>query len=198
MPPTLLILATANEHKVRELRAMLGHLPLRVVSAREAGFTDEVEETGSTLEENALIKARAVHAATGEAALADDTGLEVDALNGAPGVYSARFAGEQCSFEDNKRLLLAMLEGVPPAMRTARFRCVIALVGEGEERVFEGRVEGFITTEQRGDGGFGYDAVFQPFETDRTFAELSAQEKNAISHRGRALEKVVEYLKREG
>jgi XTP/dITP diphosphohydrolase len=191
-----LVLATANRHKVAELTALLRGVELEVISASEAGFVDDIEETGTTLEANALLKARSVHAATRLPCLADDTGLEVDALGGAPGVYSARFAGEHCSFEDNKRLLLERLHDVPPSTRTARFRCVVALVGMEEEQLFEGRVDGVITTEERGTGGFGYDAIFQPMESLHTFAEMSAKEKNSISHRGRALEKVAAYLMR--
>ena len=189
-----IILATANQHKVEELRALLAGKSIQILSAAEVNFTEDIEETGATLEENALLKARRVHRATGLPALADDTGLEVDALHGAPGVRSARFAGEACSPADNRTLLLKMLNGVEQSKRTATFRCVLAFVDDNQDHLFEGACPGTITNEEHGAGGFGYDAIFQPEGETRTLAELSADEKNGISHRGRAVRKFWEFL----
>ena len=189
-----MVVASKNPDKIGEVRDVLGSLshPLEVVS----GFTwDDVDETGATLVENALLKARAVVAATGLAALADDTGLEVAALGGEPGVHTSRFAGPRASYADNVAALLVALEGVEH--RAARFRTVIALVEPaGEEVLVEGVLEGTIASRPRGDGGFGYDPVFEV--GPRTLAELPAAEKNAISHRGRALRALVEVLERSG
>ena len=177
-----LVLASANPDKAAEIAAILsGHdlLP------RPPEVAD-VDETGDTLEENARLKAVALVGATGEAAVADDTGLEVVALDGAPGVYSARYAGEDATYADNVRKLLAALEGVED--RRARFRTVaLARFPDGREVMAEGVVDGTIATEARGDAGFGYDPLFVPDEGDgRTFAEMTADEKHAVSHRGRA------------
>lgn len=179
---TRLVLATANPDKAREIAALLHGFD---VVPRPDDVPD-VEETGSTLEENARLKAVALVEATGCAAVADDTGLEVAALGGAPGVYSARFAGEGATYADNVARLLRELEGVDD--RRARFRTVaLARFPDGREVVAEGVVDGVITSVARGEGGFGYDPVFQPDEGDgRTYAELSLEEKNALSHRGRA------------
>lgn len=179
------VLASANPDKAAEIEAILGD---EVDLAPRPDDVGDVVEDGETLEENARLKAVAIVEATGRAALADDTGLEVDALGGAPGVRSARFAGERATYEDNVAHLLAALEGVAGDERTARFRTVALLRRpDGGEIVAEGTVEGRITVEARGAGGFGYDPVFEPDEGDgRTFAELSADEKHAISHRGRA------------
>lgn len=184
-PPTRLVLATANPDKAREIAEILG--PGVELVPRPTGVAD-VDETEETLVGNARLKAVALVEATGEAAVADDTGLEVDALDGAPGVRSARFAGEGASYADNVAKLLAVLEDVAEPDRTARFRTV-ALVRfpDGEEVAVEGVVAGAIAAEPRGGGGFGYDPVFVPDEGDgRTFAQLSAAEKHATSHRGRA------------
>ena len=181
-----IVLATANTDKAREIVAALGD-EFDVVP--RPASVPEVEETGSTLEENARLKAVALVEATGHAALADDTGLEVDALDGAPGVHSSRFSGENATYAQNVAKLVGALEGVPPERRTARFRTV-ALVRfpDGRELVAEGAVLGAIATAPRGGDGFGYDPVFVPDEGDgRTFAEMTLTEKNAISHRGRAV-----------
>lgn len=177
-----LVLASANRDKAAEIAAVLEGFEL-VPRPPSVG---EVDETGDTLEENALLKARAIREATGEAAVADDTGLEVDALDGAPGVYSSRYAGPEASYADNVAALLAALGDRPD--RTARFRTVaVACFPDGREVIADGAVEGTITTESRGDAGFGYDPVFVPDGLDgRTFAEMTAAEKNAVSHRGRA------------
>ena len=189
-----IVLATKNPDKLRELAHALQGLPIKVLSHDEVGGWDEVEETGETLVENALLKARVVSAVTGRTCLADDTGLEVDALDGEPGVMSARFAGENATYADNVKKLLDELYALPEAQRTARFRCVIAIVDpeSGEETTVEGAVQGWITNEPRGKGGFGYDPVFMVADLDhprggRTFAEMSLEEKKDVSHRGRAL-----------
>lgn len=192
---TSVVLATANPDKAREVRDLLAGAGLEV-APRPAGL-GEVDETGSTLEENALIKARAVASATGAAAVADDTGLFVDALDGAPGVYSARYAGEGATYDDNVAKLLAALDGVPEPRR-ARFVTVAALVRPGgEELVATGTLDGSIARLPAGSEGFGYDPVFVPDDGDgRTLAQLSATEKHAISHRGRAFRALVELLGR--
>ncbi|HVW33234.1 MAG TPA: RdgB/HAM1 family non-canonical purine NTP pyrophosphatase [Acidimicrobiia bacterium] len=183
-----LVLASANPDKVAEIRSILtAALPGLELSPRPADIPD-VEETGTTLIDNARLKAAAIAAATGEAAVADDTGLLVDALDGAPGVWSARYAGEGATYADNVARLLRELAGVPAERRTARFETV-ALVAwpDGREVAVIGAVEGTIATEGRGGRGFGYDPVFIPDEGDgRTFAELLPVEKHAVSHRGRA------------
>jgi XTP/dITP diphosphohydrolase len=182
-----LVLASANPDKAAEISAILAAILSDLELAPRPAVPD-VDETGATLLENARLKAAAIAAATGEAAVADDTGLLVDALDGAPGVWSARFAGEAATYADNVAKLLAELAGVAPGRRTARFETV-ALVRwpDGREVAATGAVPGVIATEATGDGGFGYDPVFVPAEGDgRTFAELAPEEKHALSHRGRA------------
>ena len=183
-----LVLASANPDKAAEISAILSAaVPGLDLAPRPDGVPD-VDETGTTLLENARLKAAAIATATGEAAVADDTGLVVDALDGAPGVWSARFAGDGSTYADNVAKLLSELAGVAPERRTARFETV-ALVRwpDGREVTATGAVEGVIATEGRGDGGFGYDPVFVPVEGNgRTFAELAPEEKHALSHRGRA------------
>ncbi len=180
-----LVLATANPDKARELAALLQGFE---VVPRPAGLPD-VDETEDTLEGNARLKAVAVMQATGEPAVADDTGLEVDALDGRPGVWAARYAGAGATYADNVNKLLGELDGVPPERRRARFRTVaVALFPDGREVLAEGSVEGTIADAARGEGGFGYDPVFVPDGGDgRTFAEMTTAEKSAVSHRGRAL-----------
>lgn len=181
-----LVLATNNQDKLREMAHALQDLPLRVISVGALGDWPDVEETGDTLEANALLKARAAVERTGRLALADDTGLEVDALGGAPGVYSSRYAGLGVSYSQNVERLLREMAGV--SSRTARFRCVIALLEPGgREALAEGVIEGRILETPRGEGGFGYDPVFWIPETGRTFAEMSLEEKDQVSHRGRAI-----------
>jgi len=184
-PTTRLVLGTTNPGKVAELTMLLSGIE---VVPRPPGMGD-VAETADTLEGNARLKSRAVCAAAGEAAVADDTGLEVDALDGAPGVWSARFAGPDATDQQNVDLLLERLAGVAYRQRTARFRTVVVVTWPtGAELVVEGICRGRITTERRGDGGFGYDPVFEPDERPgQTFATLDLGDKNAISHRGRAL-----------
>jgi XTP/dITP diphosphohydrolase len=192
-----LVLATANPDKAREITEVLRDAVLGIELLPRPGDVDEVEETGDTLEENARLKAVALCAATGLPALADDTGLEVDALGGAPGVRSARFAGEDVTYADNVHKLLDVLREVPVAERGARFATVaIAHFPDGREIAAIGTVEGAIATEARGDGGFGYDPVFTPDEGDgRTFAEMSPAEKHAVSHRGRAFRTLADGLR---
>ena len=188
-----LVMASANPDKVAEIAAILGDAV--ELGPRPAGLADVVED-GETLEDNARLKAVAVCEAAGLGAVADDTGLEVDALGGAPGVYTARFAGENATYADNVAKMLTDLSGVPESDRTARFRTV-ALVRypDGSEVVAEGVVDGRIATEARGERGFGYDPLFIPNDGDgRTFAQMSADEKHAISHRGRAFRALAELL----
>ena len=187
-----LIAASNNQNKLREFEAILGGR-YRIVSMREAGIDAEIDETGTTFEENALIKANYVMRETGCAAIADDSGLEVDALGGAPGVYSARYCGRHGDDEANNDLLLANLADVP-APRTARYVAAIALVRPGKEPIVRrGICEGEILTQRRGHGGFGYDPLFL-CETGETFAEISMEAKNAISHRKRGIEAVLRAL----
>ena len=185
-----LVLATHNPDKQAEMNAVLSDLGLDVIGLDQYPEIDDIPENGTTLLENALIKARAVHLKTGFPALADDTGLEVDALHGAPGVYSARFAGEDATYQDNVKKLLSVMAGVSKQNRTARFRTVVALIDSDTELWTEGIIEGLITREQRGAGGFGYDPIFEAVDTGKTFSEMSAAQKNEISHRARALQKM--------
>lgn len=183
-----LVLATRNRHKVDEIGEILRGLDVELCSFLDYSDVPDVVEDGETFEENAIKKARAVAAATGLPALADDTGLEVDALGGAPGIYSARYAGEPPDYDRNNEKLLRDLDGVPERDRRARFRCVVALAAPGGSvSTVEGRTEGTILTERRGDGGFGYDPLFLPDGFDRTYAEMTGAEKNASSHRGKAV-----------
>lgn len=191
----VLVVATHNRDKGREMKALLASLPVRLEGLWDWPGAPEVEETGHTLAENALLKAEAAARFTGQWAVADDTGLEVAALGGAPGVYSARFAGPDATYAGNRAKLLDLLDGVPARERTAVFRTVIALARPGLPTLsVEGAVPGSITEEERGLGGFGYDAVFLYPPAARTFAEMSADEKNAVSHRGRALVALVRLL----
>jgi len=188
-----LVCASANPDKVAEIAAILGD---RVTLLPRPAGVPEVEEDALTLEGNARLKAEALAAATGRPAVADDTGLEVDALDGRPGVWSARYAGDDATYADNVAKLLTELEGVPDVARTARFRTVAIVVWpDGREVVAEGTCEGRVATEPRGSRGFGYDPVFIPFDGGgRTFAEMTAEEKHLISHRGRAFQALAERL----
>lgn len=218
-----LVLATRNRHKIAEMRAILGDLSVELLSLEELAAIPEVAEAGGSLEENALEKARAVREATELSALADDSGLEVDALGGQPGVFSSRFAGEGATYEDNNRKLLSLLSGIPRERRTAKFRCVMALALSEEDKkraaarailggferwkrysdgkkldgfLTQGIVYGFITEVPRGESGFGYDPLFELPEEGRTFAEMSPEEKNERSHRYRALVEIRALLSR--
>jgi XTP/dITP diphosphohydrolase len=192
-----LVLATANPDKAAEIGAVLRDAGLDLELVARPDDVPEVEETGTTLEDNARLKAVALCEATGLPAVADDTGLEVDALGGAPGVHSARYAGEDVTYADNVAKLLREVAGVDAPARTARFSTVaIARWPDGREVAAIGEVEGVIATETRGEGGFGYDPVFVPVEGDgRTFAEMSAEEKHRVSHRGRAFRTLADGLK---
>ena len=192
-----LVLATANPDKAAEIRAVLLDAGLAVELMPRPEDVPEVEENGATLEDNARLKAVALCEATGLPAVADDTGLAVDALDGAPGVYSARYAGEDATYADNVEKLLHELENVEEAARTARFTTVaVARWPDGREAAAIGEVDGLITTEPRGEAGFGYDPVFVPVEGDgRTFAEMTAAEKHRVSHRGRAFRTLADGLK---
>jgi XTP/dITP diphosphohydrolase len=184
-----LLLATTNEHKLNEFRTIFQDLPFTLLSLRDLQIDMDVEETGTTFAENALIKAQAYAQAANMLALADDSGLEIDALGGAPGIYSARFAGRETPYEERFRLILARLQDIPSSQRTARFRCAIALAEpSGDTRVVEGTIEGLIADSPRGENGFGYDPIFLVPGTGRTTAEMTPEEKNGISHRGRAAE----------
>lgn len=186
------LLATANKGKVKELEEMLTDMDITVLSLSDFPDFPEIEETGTTFAENAYLKARKAVEITGLVSLADDSGLEVDALNGEPGVFSARYAGEPKSDERNIDKLLEELEGVPESRRGARFRCSIAVVVPGgEEFLTEGTVEGKILLARKGSGGFGYDPIFYLQGLDKTMAELSLDEKNRISHRAEAFSKAV-------
>lgn len=188
-----IILASNNMGKLREMREILEPLGIGLRSQKDAGFLGEVEENGSTFEENALIKARAVYLAAGGSVIADDSGLEVDFLGGKPGIYSHRYAGEGASDADRRRKLLEEMAGASAEKRGARFVCVIAYIDEnGGEKLFRAECEGTIGYEERGTGGFGYDAVF--LAREKSFAEISAEEKNALSHRGKALQMLKEYF----
>jgi XTP/dITP diphosphohydrolase len=186
-----LLFATNNQHKLREIREIIGK-SFSILSLSDAGFSGEVPETMDTIEGNAKQKAHFIYEKTKINCFADDTGLEIDALDGRPGVYSARYAGEGCSFEDNIIKILQELKNVEN--RSARFRCVICLIIDNKEHIFEGKVEGTILKEKRGTDGFGYDPVFLPVGETSTFAEMPAYLKNGISHRGRAISKMVRFL----
>jgi XTP/dITP diphosphohydrolase len=189
-----LIFATNNQHKVEEIQAAIGDI-LEVISLKQAGIDIDIPEPHDTLEENASEKSRTIHQLTGENCFSEDTGLEVDALNGEPGVKSARYAGEDKAFDKNIDKLLAKLGSSPN--RKARFRTVISLIWQGREWHFEGICEGTIGFERQGHGGFGYDPVFIPSGETRTFAEMTLAEKNQISHRKKAAEKLVLFLQNQ-
>ena len=188
-----IVLATRNPGKVAELATMLGELPIQLISVVDVHDAPHVEEDADTLRGNAEKKARALFEHTGIPSLADDTGLEVDALAGAPGTHSARYAGSECNDAANRAKLLTALEGRED--RSARFRTSLAFADIAGTHFFDGVCEGVITNEERGRAGFGYDAIFQPNDADgRTFAEMDKVEKNLISHRGRALAQFVRFL----
>ena len=190
-----IVIATHNPDKKKEILIALRELGVNILFLDNFPEIGEIEETGSTLLENSLIKARTVSAITGKPAIADDTGLEVDALNGAPGIYSARYAGINVSYEDNVRKLLSDMSSTDMDSRTARFRTVVSFHSTNKELWTEGVIEGSITMGAIGTGGFGYDPVFKVEQTGKTFAEMTRREKNKISHRGVALEKMCKLLK---
>ena len=188
---TELVFATNNQHKLREIKEITGD-SITVKSLADVGLNVDIPETQETIEGNARQKARFVYERTGMDCFADDTGLEIEALDGRPGVYSARYAGEGCSFADNVRKVLGEMQGT--LNRSACFRCVICLIYKGNEYVFEGRVDGEITENAGGAGGFGYDPVFRPKNHSRTFAEMPPYLKNGLSHRGRAARKMLQHI----
>ncbi|MGN1349583.1 MAG: XTP/dITP diphosphatase [Anaerovoracaceae bacterium] len=192
----VIVAATGNAHKLAEIEAITAQFGLKVITKAQAGAGDlDVEETGTTFEENSLLKAEAIMKATGLPAIADDSGLETDALNGAPGVYSARFSGEDATDASNNEKLLQMMADVPDAERGARFVSVVTLCyPDGTVLAARGECPGTILRELRGDGGFGYDPLFLPEGFDRTYAQITAEEKNSISHRARALQGLKEQL----
>jgi XTP/dITP diphosphohydrolase len=189
-----IVLATRNADKVKEIRAILSHLDIEFKDLSEFPDCPEVIEDRDTLEGNALKKAQEVAKFTGLPTVAEDTGLEVYYLLNEPGVYSARYAGEDASYDDNVRKLLKEMTQVPSRKRGARFRTVVAFIHQGKEHCFEGKVEGDILFQRQGSNGFGYDPVFRPEGNDKSFAELSTEEKNEISHRAVAIRKFAEYI----
>jgi XTP/dITP diphosphohydrolase len=188
-----IIFATNNQHKVEEARIAIGE-EIEIISLREAGIDIDIPEPHATLEENASEKSRAIYKLTGANCFSEDTGLEVESLNGEPGVRSARYAGEEKSFADNIEKLLKNLHG--KTNRKARFRAVISLIINGKENIFEGIVYGSIIEHPRGEKGFGYDPIFVPEGAIHTFAEMGAVEKNQYSHRKRAIDELIDYLKK--
>ena len=192
-----MLIATNNSGKVEEYRRLLGYLPVELTTPSNEGMTEEPDETGDTFEENALIKARFYSEATGLPALADDSGIEVDALNGEPGVRSARYGGmQEASDDDRNKLLLSKLSHVPWEERTARFRCAVAMVWpDAGEETFQGACQGFVAFETSGQKGFGYDPLFYYPNFDKTFGQVDAEAKDSVSHRGIAARKAVQRLK---
>ena len=191
-----IILATQNQGKVKEVKKILEGMPVEVMTMGEAGINIDIEENGTTFEENAVIKAEALKAYTDALILADDSGLEIDCLNKEPGVYSARYLGKDTPYEVKNQIILDKLKDVPKEERTARFVCAIALAGVGVETVATfGTIEGYIGYESRGENGFGYDPIFYVEGTEKSTAELTPDEKNAISHRAKALNEMKEKLK---
>ncbi|MFT6211715.1 MAG: XTP/dITP diphosphohydrolase [Bacteroidia bacterium] len=187
-----IVFASNNAHKVEEVRSKL-QKGFKILSLKDVLGDVDIPETGNTLDANASIKSKYVFERTGKDCFSDDTGLEIEALNGEPGVYSARYAGENCSFQDNMDKVLRNLDG--KENRKACFRTVISLLLNGEEHFFEGRVDGEILTEEHGKDGFGYDPIFRPNGFEETFAEMSMDQKNVISHRGLAVTKLIDFLK---
>ena len=196
-----IVIATRNRHKAVELQTLLhgaGCDAVRLDEIDPDGKIPEVEETGTTFKENALLKAHAIAKATGLPSIADDTGLEVDALGGAPGIFSARYAGENCTYEDNVKKLLRELSDVADDRRTAHFKTVAVYVHKETELSAEGVVEGVITEKAEGVGGFGYDPVFSVWDMKKTYAQLADEEKNRVSHRGKAIRSLIEKLRENG
>ena len=196
-----IVIATRNRHKAVELQTLLhgaGYDAVQLDEIDPDGKILEVEETGTTFKENALLKAHAIAKATGLPSVADDTGLEVDALGGAPGSFSARYAGENCTYEDNVKKLLRELSDVADDRRTAHFKTVAVYVHKETELSAEGVVEGVITEKAEGFGGFGYDPVFSVWDMKKTYAQLADEEKNRVSHRGKAIRSLIEKLRENG
>ena len=189
-----IILASNNQNKIKEIKEKVKKLNINIISQKEAGFDFEVPETGTTFEENATIKAEAIYKETQKPVLADDSGLVIDFLDGMPGVYSHRFAGENATDEDRINKVLTLMKDVPEEKRTARFVCVGCYIDEnGQKHIFEGIAEGKIATKPHGFNGFGYDPIFI-CELGKSFAEISSEEKNKISHRGKMINEFLEFL----
>ena len=196
-----IVIATRNRHKAVELQTLLhgaGYDAVQLDEIDPDNKIPEVEETGTTFKENALLKAHAIAKATGLPSVADDTGLEVDALGGAPGIFSARYSGENCTYEDNVKKLLRELSDIADDRRTARFKTVAVYVHKETELSAEGVVEGVITEKAEGVGGFGYDPVFSVLDMKKTYAQLADEEKNRVSHRGKAIRSLIEKLRENG
>ncbi len=195
---TKLIFATGNNNKLKEIREIMENTGFDIISSKDAGIDLDVEETGTTFEENALIKARAVAKLSGNLTLSDDSGLEIDYMDKAPGIYSARFLGHDTDYDYKNNYILDKLKDVPKEKRTARYVCAVAAVWpDGREEVVRETFEGYIGFEQKGHNGFGYDPIFMVPEYEKTAAEIGPEQKNAISHRGKALRKMREILTRD-
>lgn len=193
-----ILIGTTNEGKVNDFKQLLENEQIQVLSLRDLDNAIDVEETGTTFAENAILKAETLSRYYNQIVIADDSGLEIEALNGKPGVYSARYAGEHKSDEDNINKVLSEMEGIPFHNRKAAFVCVLALAVPGQEtKIFEGKCEGYITEKPKGNNGFGYDPIFYVPEKEKTMAELSLEEKNELSHRRRAIDKLKEYWEQE-
>jgi XTP/dITP diphosphohydrolase len=190
-----LVFATHNQNKIKEIKALLPH-SMQLLSLKELGIHEDIPETADNLEANAMEKAQYVYTRYRMSCFADDSGLEVDALGGAPGVFSARYAGPACSYKDNNEKLLRKLQGI--ANRGAAFRTIIALILDGEKYIFEGKVRGQITREIRGKEGFGYDPLFIPDTCTQSYAEMPREEKNRISHRAKAFKQLIDFLEKKG
>lgn len=189
-----IILASNNKNKLKEISEKVKEFNFNVISQSEAGYDIEVEETGKTFEENAILKAEAIYKISNMPVVAEDSGLEIDALNGEPGVYTGRYAGPNATSQDKIEKVLKLMKNVEESKRTARFKCVVCYIDKkGEKHIFEGNCEGKITHKPCGSAGFDYDPIF--LYNKRTFAQMSSEEKNKISHRGKAINKLVEYLK---
>lgn len=193
-----IVLATNNKHKIEEIKYILSDPRLEILTLNDFKGFPKIEETGKTLEENAILKAKAIYQFTQLISLADDSGLEVDALDGAPGVLSSRFAGPHCSYKDNNMKLLSLMKNIPWKKRGATFVCVVAIAKDVDNiKTVRGEVRGIVTTEERGEGGFGYDPVFYLPELGKTFAQLSFEEKNKRSHRTKAFRKTKELIQKD-
>ena len=193
-----IVLATNNKDKIEEIKDILSDSRLEILTLNDFKSFPKIEETGKTLEENAILKAKAIYQFTQVISFADDSGLEVDALDGAPGVLSSRFAGKHCSYKDNNMKLLSLMKNIPPEKRGATFVCVVSIAKDVDNiKTVRGEVRGIITTEERGESGFGYDPVFYLPELDKTFAQLSFKEKNEKSHRAKAFKKARELIRKD-
>lgn len=197
MEEKTIILASNNKNKLREIKNILSKYNIKVISQAEAGYDIDVEETGKTFEENAVLKAKAIYDKLKKPVISDDSGLEIDALNGEPGVYSKRYAGENATNEDKINKVLRKMQDVANKNRTARFTCAICFIDQnGKKHIFKESCEGTIINSPRGENGFGYDPIF--LYGEKTFAEMTEEEKDKVSHRGKAMEDVVNYFEKNG